>query len=178
MKILAMVLGSALWVAMCLSVLAVALWAVRLETEEELLSRPIQFYDVRADDVATVFDQLARSGTEESFAIFAFFPRDLTAGSHVELQFSIEGGKVGFDWVLLGEIKHRDRERFLEHAYWLGHDTQQLEVNGVRYIRVEDGDLVGLCRSIMLTFYGVLGDTPMELIARDFKVEGFAHSTQ
>lgn len=152
-------------------------WAVREAAQSRFDPLPIEFYEVELGDIATVFDQLRRTGRNESFGIFKFFPSDSLLGPHVELQFSIEGGRIGFDWVMLGEVKERDLEKFLIHAQRLGHEVRRLEGNRVRYLRVEDGDLVGLCTSIMTSFYGVWAGTWIELIATGFEVEGFPLST-
>jgi hypothetical protein len=137
----------------------------------------IGFYEVSIDDIGEVVQQLERTGSNSSYAIFAFFVSDRNEEPHFELQFSIEDGVMGFDWTLLGDIKERDAQRFTEYARQLGHEPKLHEMNGVRYVRVDDGDLVGLCRSVMVSFYGVDSDTWVELVAKRFAVTGFSLST-
>jgi hypothetical protein len=57
---------------------------------------------VRIGDIRRVFQRLAASGTDGTFAVFMFQPNGASKPTTDELsvQFSIESGRPGLDWVL------------------------------------------------------------------------------
>lgn len=142
------------------------------------LSNEISFFKISVNDVPAIFTQLKDKGRDSSYSTFVFFPRNPNEESHVEIQFSIENGTIGFDWVLLGDIKSRDTKRFTELTNKYGYSFTEMTGNGVEYLRVEDGDLVNLCRRVMVEMYGVKPSSFMELIAARFEVIGFPLSTR
>jgi hypothetical protein len=135
---------------------------------------PIKFYSAQISDTADVFEMLEKTGADESYVILAFNSVECFPDSHIELQFSIESGEIGFDWVLLGEEKIRDEEKFRKIASSRGYKIEEHVENGVEYLRVTEGDLVSLCRQIMKDVYKVADDQPVEVIAKNFEVTGLS----
>mgnify|MGYP000459215151 FL=1 len=132
----------------------------------------IAFYQISINDVSNVYSQLESKGQDSSYSTFVFFPSDPNEESHVEIQFSIEGGTIGFDWILLGEIKTRDMGRFIQLANKYGYNFTEITDNNVKYLRVEGGDLINLCKKVMMEMYGIEPSSFMELIAARFEVVG------
>lgn len=158
------------------AVLGVALYIGSLYYRVE--TSPIAFYDIKFNEIERVVEQLTKTGGNDgSYAILAFFPGDPNEPSHVELQFSLENGTIGFDWVLLGDIKLRDKDKFLHIANTLGHTISSKTENGVSYLRVEDGDFIELCRKLMRDIYGASKNTQIELVAARFEATEFPLST-
>ena len=152
--------------------LAIAM-AVAAFVRAQILRQPIVFYSATMGDVETLFQQLKKTGENASYVTFAFESSEAMEGSHIELQFSIENDAIGFDWVLLGPEKARDLPKFKEIARSLGHYIQEKEGNGVKYLRVEDGDLVGLCTTVAKLMYKANDSTIVDVIAKNFEVRGY-----
>jgi hypothetical protein len=106
-------------------------------------------------DIPTVFDVLKISGKDSSWAQFCFGIQDKPVSDNaVNLQFSIENGRIGFDWFLLCPVNVRDKEKFRQLAERLGHHlTEHKYENGSESLRTEDGDLVGLCEACFRDLY-------------------------
>ncbi len=146
------------------------------ELENVLKDQETKFYVVTRKDIKTIYQQLETTGANESFAIFAFFPNNEGKNNHVEIQFGIENNKIGLDWVLLGENKEQYKNKFADLAQANGYEVKNLEMNDVKYLRVENGDLVRLMEQVMIQMYDVSPSKKMELIANKFKVKGFPFS--
>jgi hypothetical protein len=89
--------------------------------------------------------------------VFLFTPEGRPAGNdeeRVNLQYSIENGRVGLDWVLLAPQNVSDQEKIAAFMKDRGFAANAREMNKVRYLRVEDGDIVDLGLKIATEFYG------------------------
>jgi hypothetical protein len=108
-------------------------------------------------EIPAVFGKVDAAGKDGAFAAFCFRIADETVkNSAVNVQFSVEDGRAGFDWLLICEVNRRDREKFLALAQRMGHTvTEHKSKNGCEYLRTEDGDLAGLCRAVMVELYGL-----------------------
>ena len=73
------------------------------------------------------------------------------------------------DWVLLSSQNIDDKDRFLAFARDLGYSPQMKEQNGVRYLRVDQGDLVRLAREIITGMYRIKETQPLEMIVEGFE---------
>jgi hypothetical protein len=62
-----------------------------------------------------------------------------------------------------------DEGRFVAFARNRGFTFKSQELNGVRYLRVESGDLVALCRGVITDLYAVPPGEKIELIAEGFE---------
>lgn len=128
---------------------------------------------VTVDDIPRVLDALISTAHGPAFTVFMFSTPDQPAAKDaVSLQFSLEAGDVGFDWVLAGPRNTEDEDRFVEFARSAGYTPVARVTNGVNYLRVENGDIAGLCRQIVTTMYGLPVSHPLDLI-----VEGFEWTT-
>jgi hypothetical protein len=126
---------------------------------------------VKLSEIPAVFEKVKAAGKDATFAQFCFGIVDETVKDNaVNVQFSIEGGKIGYDWVLICEVNRRDRDKFLELAQRLGRTvTEQKAPNGCEYLRVEDGDLVQLCKASICELYGLPETAMVELVWEGFE---------
>jgi len=121
-------------------------------------------------DIPTVFGKVNAAGKDGTFAAFCFRIADETVkDTAVNVQFSVEDGRAGVDWMLIGEVNRRDRERFLVLARDLGHTvTEHKTRNRCEYLRAEDGDLAGLCRASIVELYRLPEAAELGLVWQGF----------
>jgi len=126
--------------------------------------------DGRVDQIPAVVAQLRASGKNGSFAVFRFAAagEPLDEAHTAEMQYSIESGQLGLDWTLLATRNIADKERIAAFVRDHGHAVNERQMNGVDYLRVEDGDLVALGSLIAREVYGLASDSPVDLIVEDF----------
>ena len=128
-------------------------------------------YVIRPNHLAAVIEQLSHTGREAAWAVFMFrtaIPSLETTDDWLNLQYSIEQGVVGLDWVLLGPRNIADKKAITNFIRRRKHKVEAREVNKVAYLRVEDGDINGLGLGIVLDFYGVASDHEMGLLVQGF----------
>jgi hypothetical protein len=89
----------------------------------------------------------------------------------VDLQFSIEDGRVGIDWVLLAPMNVNASDRV--SAFFSAEDVpvRKLEMNNVSYMRVEEGDPITLFQDSLVQVFRVTPDQHMTLISEGFAFE-------
>lgn len=122
-------------------------------------------------DIAEVFEALTAEPQDGKFAVIVFGANGAAPQvmDPYNIQFSIEDGRVGLDWILLAPLNVAAREQV---ATWLqrrGWDPQALEMNDVEYLRVEGGDLASLCRALLSELFGVRPTQTMYLIPEGFR---------
>ena len=124
---------------------------------------------VKMADIPAIFEKLRIGGKDGSFAVFIFTPPGKASPDEaINLQFSIEQGQIGLDWVLLGPLNLRDKEKFLQFAGKLGYKVVAREGNKVKYLRVEEGDLPKLCEASIRDLYAISSDTGLGFIPEGF----------
>ena len=132
-------------------------------------SRVAEQYPVHIADVPKVFQQLREHGSDGSFAVFMFTDHGkLGEENGINLQFSIENGTVGLDWVLLAPVNIRDEQRVFDFLTARHARPRKLTENGVTYLRAEEGDLVQLCQHIMSGLYGIKANEAVDLLPEGF----------
>jgi len=120
---------------------------------------------VTARDVPDVLASVSMATSEPAFAVFLFDPDDPSHGrGAVNIQFSRENGHVGLDWVLLAPANIRDQPRFEAFAASEGYSVQPREQRGIKYLRVDSGDLSKLCQDVIWKLYGLPPTAKLELI--------------
>ena len=126
---------------------------------------------VLVSQLPSVFDQLDANHKDASWAAFTFCPLGEPASDQtsVNLQYSVEGGKIGFDWVLLAPRNIADKDKIAAFMKDQHYTILEREGNGVRYLRVEDGDLVQLGRQIAEGFYRLQDDSEMGMFVDGFE---------
>lgn len=121
-------------------------------------------------DIPAVYDKLRASSKDGHFAVFMFMPTgSQPSDDAINVQLSVEGGRVGLDWVLLGSQNIRDKERFIQLAANLGYQVMDREMNGVKYLRVEDGgSLPRLCEATIRELYSISPAAELDLLPEGF----------
>lgn len=131
-------------------------------------------YSMVAGGIPGVVDQLHARGAEGSWAVLMFespFARPGEDGI-INLQFSNMDGITGLDWVLLAIQNIVDKPRVIDFITASGHTVSEREMNGVRFLRVEDGDVAALGSRIVSEFYMIEPDTRFGLLVDGFDYEG------
>lgn len=113
----------------------------------------IQRKTIAVADVGEVFRQISAKGVETSFAVFAIRTGD--EDDAVEIQFSVEDGKTGLDWILMSPVNIEEKPKVIQYAASKGIEWQEKEMNDWLYLRIEQGDVVGLCTSLIEDLYQV-----------------------
>jgi len=126
---------------------------------------------VSIGQIPVVFDQLKAAHKDASWAALAFCSPAEPASREtaVNLQFSVENGAMGLDWVLLAPRNIADKDKIVAFIKERHYTVLERGGNGVRYLRVEDGDLVQLGVQIVGEFYHLPKDSQMELIIDGFE---------
>ena len=133
-----------------------------------LRARLTPVHEVTVRDIPQIVNRLQRHGKDGNYAVLMFVPPDSKDDVAVNLQYSIEGGVIGLDWVLTGPRNVADQEKVREFASGLGQSLVEEEKNKVRYLRVTGRGIVELGERIVLDFYRVKPETKLELIAEGF----------
>ena len=132
-------------------------------------SRIVTGATVKMADIPAIFNKLKATGKDANFAAFCFrAPGTTLTDNAVNVQFSIEGGQIGFDWVLICQQNIQDKDKFVQLAEQLGHKVVACEGNKVKYLRVTDGDLPKLCEASIRDLYSIPLDAKLELIPEGF----------
>jgi hypothetical protein len=133
-------------------------------------SRMANESNAKMADIPAIFEKLRATGKDANFATFCFGISDKSVSDNaVNVQFSIEGGRIGFDWILICKINIRDKDKFMLLAERLGHKVVAGKwKNGVEYLRVEDGNLPKLCEASIRELYAMPPDADLELVLEGF----------
>jgi hypothetical protein len=125
---------------------------------------------VSVSQIPSVFDQLKAAHKDASWAVFVFCPAGEPASDQtvVNLQYSVANGAIGLDWVLLSPRNIADKDKIAAFIKERHYTVSERELNGVRFLRVEDGGLVQLGMQIVGEFYHLQNDSQME-----FNKDGF-----
>ena len=145
-----------------IALVALALFAIYRFRTAPRLSHEDQIPLHRVD---TVYESLRNTGSDGSFAVF--MPGS-TAGAP-DIQFSIQRGRVGLDWVLVDDANIRGREGFEKLLESEEASYREQEMNGVRYVRTEDERAPQLCRRALEEIFEVDPESSVTLIVESFE---------
>jgi hypothetical protein len=136
-------------------------------------SRVVPTHRITLSQLPSVLAQLKASTATPAYAIFTFNSPDRPAAADaLNLQFSIEEGRAGLDWVLVGPRNIADQQRFVEFATSAGWHPRLIESQRTSYLRVDQGELVHLCRAVIADLYKVPETATIEMIVAGFDWKG------
>ena len=121
-------------------------------------------FEARPKEARAICDLLESSGGNGSFVAF-IVPVDGPPEMSANIQFSVERGVVGLDWLLISPTNIRDVSTFERLVSEGKHTPQRLTQNDVSYLRVEDGDVVALFQRVLKEMYDVTEDEVLEVVA-------------
>jgi hypothetical protein len=125
---------------------------------------------IAIDRVPALVAKLSMSSATPAFAVLMFTTPDRPSESDaINIQFSMEHGRPGFDWVLLAPRNKEDKQRYLDFARRAGFSPKETDMNGVSYLRVEEGDLARLCVDVITRMYGLSATTRVDLLVAGFE---------
>ena len=120
------------------------------------------------DEIRSIVAKLQRTGHDGSFVVFMFSLPNEHDQTLPNFQYSIENGRLGFDWVLIAPRNVEDETRVSDFVKRLGFNPSVREMNDVRYIRVEGEGIEDIGPKLLRDFYHLRPEAKLELI-----VEGF-----
>jgi hypothetical protein len=130
-------------------------------------------FSIRPSQIPVVLEQLRHKGGETSWVVFMFYTSKLSIETEDDcpnLQFSIQKGKVGLDWVLLGPRNIADKAQITEFIASKGHKIKEKKINKVSFLRVENGDLDALGLNIVEDFYKMPIDADIGILVSGFSL--------
>ena len=124
---------------------------------------------VIAHDNLSVVAELKAGEGDPRFAVFMFVSKVAKDNEYTNLQYSIENGVIGLDWVLLGDRNIRDMEKVKAFASRNGHIFNDRVMNDVEYLRVEGEGLAELGIKLLIEGYQIGPDDKVKLYAEGFE---------
>lgn len=137
-------------IIVALLIAGLVVWKLRSRSAKGIRTKTISVCDI-----GEVYRQISTQGVETSFAVFIIAPPLWDAKDTVEIQFSVENGRTGLDWILMSETNRREKPWVIQYALRQGIEWQESEMNNWLYLRVEQGDLAGFCSSLIRDLYKV-----------------------
>ena len=113
----------------------------------------VQTKSISVDDIGEVYRQISTQGIETSFAVFIIATSRWNTADTVEVQFSVEKGVTGLDWILMSEPNKREKSRVIQFALSKGAEWQECELNNWIYLRIEQDDLAEICTCLIRDLY-------------------------
>jgi len=106
---------------------------------------------ISLDELEEVYHDISKQAVETSFSVFVI-PRQNKES--IEIQFSVENGITGLDWILESEANKEERSKIKQYFSSKGFNFHEKEMNNWRYLRIEEGDIVKLCTDLIRDLYG------------------------
>ena len=120
------------------------------------------------DQIPSIVSKLQRTGPDGSFVVFMFSIPGNRDETLPNLQYSIEHGQLGFDWVLIAPQSIKDEAPVMDFIKRLGYTASKREMNDAHYLRVEGKGIEDLGPKLLRDYYHLAPDAKLELI-----IEGF-----
>lgn len=139
-------------------------------SRSRMASAPPQMPAVHLGDVPRVLQSVVSAGRDGTFGVVLFGERGQPPAEvdALNVQFSVENGRVGLDWVLLAPLNIAARERVTAFFKKQGSPLAPRSMNNVDYLRTEKGDLATLCEAMLRSVFSVTETQRMDLIAEGF----------
>lgn len=132
-------------------------------------SRADESISVQVRRIPEIVQQLRTQSRDTSWIVFLFSKHGETSDDDiVNLQFSVEKGHAGLDWVLLAPRNIKDRDKIVAFARQRGVQMRERELNNVHYLRAEGNGVETLGVAIATEFYGLSQTDTIEMISDKF----------
>lgn len=130
--------------------------------------------DAGINDIESIFNAISKSNKNGVFVVFMPCQHRSGETSVLNIQFSIENNIIGLDWVLISPINILEKHRFIQICERHSVEVKECLENGCSYLRVEEGDLVELCKESILDLYPTLHGKSLDLVIEGFEWSGSA----
>ena len=126
--------------------------------------------EARLSQLPAIVNALSNGKAEPRWAALMFTTPDRPSSDDaVNLNLSVEDGKVGFDWVLLATPSIEDEEKFRAFARSRGVEPSPRKMNGVSYLRVEAIDVAQFTADVVTEMYQRPSDEVLDLVYEGFE---------
>lgn len=126
--------------------------------------------EIQTHELPELVEAMSQGTAKVRYAALIFTTPDRPADEDsLNLQVSMEDGKAGVYWVLLGGRNIEDEERFRTFALEKGLEPFVRTQNGVSYLRIEDLDVPGFTESVVTEMYNLPADEPVGLVFEGFE---------
>src|SRR5262249_17295046 len=106
------------WVILAICAVPILIIALAARKKAVIADTPV----CTVSQIPAVFERLKNEGGDGSFAVFMFQPPNKPGSDDaINIQFSIEGGRIGLDWYLIGPSNIQDKEKFKRRVSSLGY---------------------------------------------------------
>jgi hypothetical protein len=121
-------------------------------------------------DFPDLVKAIKKTGSNGSFWVVLIPGTAENDGYAANLQYSIENGVLGLDWVLVAKRNIREKEKFVRIIEEAGYHADLKEENGVKYLRVVGPtDITALGQVVLKRLFGTTSSQTLQLIITDFK---------
>ena len=125
---------------------------------------------VGIQDFSALIAALQAGGQDGSFWAALVPGTEQGDGCAANLQFSIENGELGMDWVLVAQSNIALKERFMRIAAEEGLEPREVEMNGVKYVRATGArDWARIGGRLLSEMFGEARTAKMPLVVTGFK---------
>ena len=125
---------------------------------------------VSIDDFPELVTAIQKTGKDGAFWVVLIPGTALKDGLAANLQYSMENGVLGLDWVLIADRNISERKKFVQIVEKLGHRVDLKEGNGVQYLRVvEVKNMPELGQIVLKQLFGTDSSQKLNLIITNFK---------
>jgi hypothetical protein len=133
------------------------------------MPRLLKQTEVRLDDLPALAGAMARGSASVRYAALIFSTPDRPSDDDaLNIQMSVQNGRLGFDWVLLGPRNIEDEQKFRTFARAHGFEPVSQSENGVSSLRVECPDVPKFTASVVTELYGRPQNEPVGLVYEGF----------
>jgi hypothetical protein len=125
-------------------------------------------------DMPRLVRMVREAGGEGAFAVLSFGKNGAAPAEQdaLNVQFSVENGRVGLDWVLVSPLNVAEETAVRAFFNREGRPVETRSKNGVSYLRTEEGDLAALCEILLARLFGVTAEQKLTLMAEGVSSRG------
>ena len=120
----------------------------------------------RLGDIPAIINSLATHGEDGTWVMFILPQTESSDENDITIQFSVENGTVGFDWLLDNGLGNAHRKKFEEFARRRGWPVVELEMAGFHYLRIQDlspSQIAEIGKEVLSTLYHVSPTQEVEI---------------